>query len=154
MENATDWKNFVADKAAAKAVEVKLPSGMTIKARRPGPMQLALWGRLPFSLTAVVAGGNGEASRTAQETAAEVSKFLRNLLLHCCVYPRISLDPHGEGEILPTDIDDEDLSFIVQWAMRTEESSDLESFRGKRTDVGGRGNGKDVGSAPVEPAAN
>jgi len=151
--NASEWKKCGAAKAAAEAEDLTLPSGMTIKARRPGPLQLALWGRLPFSLVAAVSGETAPAA-SAGEQAAGIAAFLRNLLLYCCVSPRISLDPKGEAEIHPSEINDEDLAFIVKWATSMEESSDLESFRGKRADDRDRGNGKDVRGAPERPLAN
>jgi hypothetical protein len=83
------------------AVELRLPSGMTILARRPDPLQLAA---------------------LALDGAAETAGFSDLLLLFCCVAPRVSLTAAGEDEIHPWDIPPEDSIFIVRWAMRVAES--------------------------------
>jgi hypothetical protein len=123
MASASEWKR--AALRAAEAVELQLPSGVTIRARRPDPLQLAMWGRLPFSLTRAAVGADVAAEPTEVEQAVELARFMRDLLLFCCVAPRVSLTPAGEDEIHPRDIPLEDWTFIVRWAMRVEASVDL-----------------------------
>jgi hypothetical protein len=83
------------------AVELKLPSGITILARRPDPLQLA---------------------ELVSDGAAETAGFSHLLMMFCCVAPRVSLTAAGENEIHPWDIPPEDAIFIVRWAMRVAES--------------------------------
>jgi hypothetical protein len=132
---AQEWKAKSA--AAAEVVDLTLPSGMVIEARRPGPMQLAAWDRLPLLLTDG-AGGAGLSNAEILETAA----FMRELLIYCCVAPRVSMTP-GEEEIAPRDIAEADWLYIVRWAMRTEEAAAVRRFRG----LGANDRGGDRGEA-------
>jgi hypothetical protein len=125
---AKDWK--AKSEVAADVVELPLPSGMVISARRPGPMQLAAWDRLPLLL--MDGDGGGLSNVEVLETAA----FMRELLIYCCVAPRVSMTP-SENEIAPRDIAEADWLYIVRWAMRMEEAAAVRRFRGQRADGGG-----------------
>ena len=140
MSKAQEWRAKAREAAKAGAVELELPSGMVIWARRPNPLQFAAWGKLPLGLAV---GGTAPESLTAEEVA-EVMEFMRLVLEWCCVDPRISLDPVGPEEIHPREIPWEDATFVYRWAMRAEEARNLEGFRGERTDAGGGGNGGTV----------
>jgi len=137
--NANDWVKAGQAAADADAVDLALPSGMVIKARRPDPMQLAVWGVLPFGLaaTASASTGNGSGSLTVSEAAT----LMRTVLEYCCVSPRISLTPAGADEIHPAKIPNPDLMFIVGWALRRPERAPLESFRGDGRDASGSASG-------------
>ncbi len=143
---ATDWRKRAQVAARETAVELELPSGMKILARRPNALQMAAWGRLPLGLASAASGAAAEAS---VEEAGEIAGFLRDVLVYCCVEPRVSLEPKGEDEIHPREIPAEDWTFIVSWAMRVEEARALEGFRRGGADVGGGGDGKDVLVAAV-----
>ena len=139
---ASDWKGAGQRLAEAAAVDLELPSGVVIRARRPDPLQLAMWGNLPLALAppdAAAAGGEGAFLSTAQ--------FARDMLSYCCVSPRISLDPKDMREIHPRDIPMEDTMFILRWAARGEEQELLRSFRAKRQRDSAGGDGGDVGDA-------
>ena len=127
---AKEWK----EKARAKAAELTLPSGMVIRARRPDPLQYAMWNRLPMLLARAAEG----AAAVTSEEAVEISKALRELLLYCCVQPAISETP-GPDEIHPQDIPDEDTHFLIQWAMRVREAAALRPFRRRAADGGAGG---------------
>jgi hypothetical protein len=124
-------------------VELELPSGMKILARRPDPLQLAAWERLPLALAAVASGEQTPGEITAGQVA-ETAGFLRDLLVYCCVEPRVSLNPAGEDEIHPREIPQRDWTFILHWALRVEEARALEGFRPQRADAGGGGDGERV----------
>jgi hypothetical protein len=129
---AKEWK--AKGEAAAEVVELPLPSGMVIKARRPGPMQFAAWNRLPVLLDQAGPAGAG----LSDADAVEVAEFMRALLIYCCVSPRVSLTP-GADEIHPREIPEGDWMKITRWAMRLEEAAAARSFRGRRANDGGGG---------------
>ncbi|MDE2097868.1 MAG: hypothetical protein KGL39_11515 [Patescibacteria group bacterium] len=140
--NANDWEKLGQSEAEAAAVDLSLPSGMVIKARRPDPVMLASWGVLPFSLAAAVSGEGGDAP--ASTKIVEIAKFMRTVLEYCCVSPRISLEPKCSLEIHPARIPDKDAMYIVSWATRRPESASLASFRADGRDGGGSGDGPEV----------
>jgi hypothetical protein len=106
-------------------VDLTLPSGMTIKARRPDPLQMAMWRRLPLSLAAASAEPG---RRLSAEELMENVEAARQMLLYCCISPRISLDPQGDDEIHPRDIPLADSTFLLRWATRQKEADDLRPF--------------------------
>jgi hypothetical protein len=121
---------------------------MTIRARRPDPMQFTQWQMLPTMLAnAAVPGGAPD-----EEECKRIAELLRELLVWCCLEPRVSLDPKDDSEIHPREIADKDLWFIVAWAMRLKEVEALRPFRGERADGSGSHNGEAVLMQTVEPA--
>jgi len=142
MHTASEWKEKAAQAARQGAVELDLPSGMKILARRPAPGDMAVWGGLPFSL-AVAAAKKTDPATVSNQDVLDMIAFNRDLLVYCVLEPRISLSP-GPEEIHPRDIPFEDWQFIVHWAMRVEEARNLESFRGRRSDGGDSGDGQSV----------
>jgi len=147
MDRAQQWREAARTTALIDAVELELPSGAKVMARRPGPAFFAEHGRLPLSLAAKAAGedvGGGAALETATDGAvADFMTFLREVLLFCVLDPRISVSP-GPGEISPREIPDTDVRYIVEWAIRGPEAVRLESFRRRPADGSDRGDGKDV----------
>jgi hypothetical protein len=147
---ATEWKNKGRAAAEAEAVDLELPSGMTIKARRPDAIQVAMWGQLPLGLAAAVQATNGEAAGPAsvEEIRAGIA-LSRDILAYCCVSPSISLDPKGENAIHPKDIPMGDVMFILRWARRGEEADALRTFRDERQSAGAGGDGGEVRSEAI-----
>lgn len=152
MSRASVWKARSQESARAEAIELELPSGMTILARRPDAAQLAVWGRLPLQLAA--AAVKQETPAFTAEDGVELMTFYRDLLTYCCIEPRISLAPAGEDEIHPKDVPQDDWQYILRWAMRFEEGRKFEGFRGERTGIGVGGDGEDVGGAAVGVAGD
>jgi hypothetical protein len=150
--NAKDWRLRAAEEAAATAVDLTLPSGMTIRARRPDPLQMAMWRRLPLSLAATAAGETGSAM--SPEELMESVEASRQMLLYCCVSPRISLEPVGDDEIHPRDIPLGDAVFILRWAMRSEEAEKLRPFRIVEGAGDGGGDGQTVRAAAERAAGD
>lgn len=134
MGKASEWRAKA--QAAAEVVELTLPSGMTIMARRPDPAQLAVWGVLPGSLVGAV-GDAGTRGRGDAESTDSRMDAIRDLFVWCCVSPRISLNPEGDDEIHPREVPQADWLHIVRWALRSEEAAALESFRPERGHAGG-----------------
>jgi hypothetical protein len=155
MDKATEWEAKDRETALAEAEPLTLPSGMVILARRPDPVQLVAWNKLPLILAGAAGGDTGTtaAAPTDEQQMVEVAGFYRDLLVYCCVDPQVSLVP-GPGKILPVKIPKQDWTFIVNWAMRSREAAALRSFRDGRTDGGGGGDGEGVWSPAVEPAGD
>lgn len=164
MSNAVNkadlWEKKARAVAIEEAVDLLLPSGMTIRALRPGPGFLAAHGHLPLSLAthAIALGGEditerGRKAEASHESTLTFAAFLRDLLETCVVEPRISLTP-GPGEIRPSRIPDCDLHYIFHWAMRGSEAEGLETFRRKRNDAPARDDSTQVPPAPINAAGH
>ena len=147
-----EWRAKQRVEAVAAAVELTLPSGLTILARRPDPMQMLSWGRLPLGLAAAAApeGGGGIGN---DELLAGI-EFSRQLLQYCFVKPQISLDPKGDSEIHPREIPLEDSMWVMRWARRTEETEKVRSFRGIRPGDRTSSDGGDVRTEAVGDGDN
>jgi hypothetical protein len=149
--NVREWRAAQAKRAAATEGEpLTLPSGLSVMARRPDPQQLMIWGYLPLGLAS---DGLRAETPSAEERLATLS-LMRELLLYCLISPRVSLNPMGDDEISPREIDDEDLRFIVGWAMRSEEVEKLRPFRRQRTNADSGDDGEGAGSAAVGAAGD
>jgi hypothetical protein len=123
---------------------------MTIRARRPDPAQFIEWNMLPMMLARAVQ----TPAEFDDEQARRVMELMRELLVWCCLEPRVSLEPKDESEIHPREISDADLFFIVGWAMRLKEVESFRPFRPKRSDDRGSGDGEAVLLQTVEPAGD
>jgi len=150
---ASEWRRLSQEAALKEAIELQLPSGAKILARRPDPAQVAMWGRLPLGLSAAAASG-GAPQPITDEQALEVVHLSRQMLCYCCVEPRISLDPRGDDEIHPRDIPPEDLLFLLRWAMRREEAEQLRPFCGVGANAGAGGDGQNIWTAPFGAAGD
>jgi hypothetical protein len=139
---ADAWRAKARKEAEEEAQELKLPSGMTIRARRPGPALLASHAQLPLGLATLASGENAAAAERV-EASIETAKFLYDLLIYCVVSPKISRTP-GPSTILPGDLPDIDVKFIIAWAMRGEEAARLATFRTGRGDGAGGSDGGGV----------
>lgn len=132
MTRAEEWR-------AKAAVKLMLPSGMEVRARRPGPLQLAEWGRLPMQLAAAASGESGN----APGDLGEMAEHIRRIVGWCLVEPRVP------EEIQAEEIPGEDLGFLWRWALRVEEGARLEGFRGERGDGDAGGDSGEVRAAAV-----
>jgi len=128
---ADDWRARARQSAIDEAEDLALPSGITIRARRPDALQLATWGRLPLTLASMVSKQSADADappEISDADALDAMAFVRDLLLTCCIDPRVSLTPESPDEIHPRDIPQQDWVFLVAWAMRWTEASALKPF--------------------------
>jgi hypothetical protein len=146
VTSAKAWKK------ASQGIQLELPSGNVVKARRPGVQNLLATGYLPDSLMPIInesiQKGKALPPSKIQETIDSNSSVLLEIMdatdriaAKCVIEPvvryhRVEVD--GEWEDIPDedrddeivytdDIDDGDKSFIFQWAMGG--SADLERFR-------------------------
>ncbi len=132
-------------------VRVVLPtSGLTVKLRRPSPMWFLFHGHLPISLAArqSAAGEAPKGSRGALQSAeefVEFSKWMVELLSEVFVGPKLSLRP-GPEEISPEWLAEEDVNFIIRWAVGEVEA--------QVTGESGQGNECDSENSPRSPAGD
>ena len=136
MTRAEEWRGKA-------QVELELPSGMKIVARRPGALQLAKRGRLPLVLAAAVSGAPG-----TEADLDETANYIREIVNWCLV------DPEAPREIAADEIPAEDLTYLWRWALRVEEARALEGFRGGGRDAGAGGDGADLRAAAVGAAGD
>jgi hypothetical protein len=122
------WRTFGQKAAQAEAQELELPSGMVVRARRPGPVLLAQYARLPLTLAAKVSDESPNAVDGSAGELLNFAEFLREILVYCVVEPGISMNPEV-GQIHPHEIPNGDFEFIIGWALRREEAASLEFFR-------------------------
>ncbi len=156
MTRAEEWRQRARELAQSQAVELLLPSGTRVLARRPGPQEFARWDKLPMGLASAAISGNGAGapdSASVQEFE-ELRRFYAQVLEWCLVDPRISANPESPEEIKAAEIPLEDWTFLLGWALRVEEGRALETFRGQRADAGAGGDGQDVRAAAVEPGGD
>lgn len=138
-----DYRVFASKhRTGENTIDVKAPSGYVWKMKTPPIQEFILAGKLPAALTAKLTKiatehkDNSEEAQKAMLAKLTPDDFLanlafgRDLLVHCAVDPKISLNPTSEDEISPEEIIPEDFMFLIGWVMRggtTGES--LDSFR-------------------------
>ena len=117
---AGDWKAAARAAREARAEPLLLPSGATILAVKPEPLEWIMSGRIPQRLLAAALQGDGVLSPEARaeisrEEILDLACFAAQLVKASVVRP-----PVGEGpdEISLDDIPVEDRAFIFAWACR------------------------------------
>ncbi len=126
-----DWQAAAEAQRRARAVRLTLPSGTTILAARPEPLEWVVAGRLPARLiTAAVEPEGDTAHEMTTEEVLELAGFASHLVEASVLEPPIG---EGPGEISLRDIPAEDCVFIFEWACRAlSESEEAESDEGLR----------------------
>ncbi len=118
IANSEAWR--AASRAARKsrAEHLRLPSGATILAARPEPLEWIMSGRVPQRLLAA-ALSNGSAPQRKTEISREeildLARFATQLVRASVVEPAIG---DGPGEIGLEEIPVKDRAFIFEWACR------------------------------------
>jgi hypothetical protein len=133
------WHSAMASDRLARAEHLRLPSGATILAVRPDPLEWILSGRIPQHLlgAALEAGptlSGGADREMTREEILELAAFARQLVKASVVKPAIG---EGPDEIALDDIPIQDRAFIFEWACRA---------LGNKSGVGSRQSG--VGQEP------
>ncbi len=105
-------------------MELQLPSGAKIIARKPSAELLALWG-LSLQLPA------GEPESWTESDLDRLAHILCDLLTYVFVEPRIALDRNVQGAIHPTNVPKEDWVYLVKWAVRKEAVPPTRPARGR-----------------------
>ena len=114
------WRHAAKADREARAEHLTLPSGATILAARPEPLEWVMSGRIPQGLLAValedpespMAGGDRELTR---EEILDLAAFAARLVEASVVDPPIG---DGPDEIPLDDIPIRDRAFIFEWACR------------------------------------
>jgi hypothetical protein len=114
------WRQAAKADRKDRAEQLTLPSGATILAARPEPLEWVMSGRIPQGLLAValedaessLAGGDRELTR---EEILDLAAFAARLVEASVVDPPIG---DGPDEIALDDIPIRDRAFIFEWACR------------------------------------
>lgn len=119
MENhiatAEDFRSALS--AERRVERVTLPKlCKPVLMRRPSPLWFIFRGQLPQTLAVSAVGSTAAHAAESEEDAHKLACWIMDLLSEVMVQPRISLSP-GPGEIPPDLISDEDLDFIIRWAV-------------------------------------
>ncbi|HET9179019.1 MAG TPA: hypothetical protein VFQ24_11740 [Terriglobia bacterium] len=114
------WRRAAKEDRESRAEQLTLPSGATILAARPEPLEWVMSGRIPQGLLAVAlddaespqGGGDRELTR---EEILDLAAFAARLVEASVVDPPIG---DGPDEIALDDIPIRDRAFIFEWACR------------------------------------
>lgn len=131
VSSSKAWRSAMALDRLARAEHLRLPSGATILAVRPEPLEWILSGRIPQHLlgAALETGptlSSGADREMTREEILELAAFARQLVKASVVKPAIG---EGPDEIALDDIPVQDRAFIFEWACRA---------LGRKSGVGGR----------------
>lgn len=137
---AQEWREKADAVAEADLVDLPLPSGMVIRARRPGPSRSERWRRLP---TLIGQASQEAAVSLSNDDILEMIGLMREMVSWCCAEPRIAVDG-AAGTMHARDVPDRDLLALVRWALGTPLAEGLWAFRPERPDSPGDGGGGDV----------
>ena len=118
--SAADWRAASQAARTERAERLVLPSGATILAARPEPLEWILAGRLPQRLLALTLGDSPSASLAGEREASreeilDLARFAVQLVTAAVIEPHIG---DGPGEITLDEIPIEDRAFIFEWACR------------------------------------
>jgi len=121
IASPAEWRAASRADRRARAELLRLPSGATILAARPQPLEWVLSGRLPQRLLAVaLESGQRPAAAAAPEISREevldLARFARQLVEASIVEPPIG---EGPGEIPLDEIPVADRAFLFEWACRS-----------------------------------
>ncbi len=137
--NASDWSR------KKKTEPLQLPSGAVVEVKISGIAPLLMANIMPMTLLSTSDGKDAvedEGLSAAQSMAVSkgysaISKIVQSMV----VSPRIIFDENAEirsGEVSAYDVPSEDLNFLMDYCLKTEEAKKLKSFRaiGTRGDAG------------------
>lgn|SRR5487761_220442 len=110
-------QDFIASRRSEASVErVTLPKlGKAVLMRRPSPLWFVFHQSLPQTLAANIEPSSQKPLHTADDVK-KLAEWIVALVSEVMVQPRVSLSP-GPEEVSPDVIADEDLNFIIRWAM-------------------------------------
>ncbi len=119
IATAESWRAASQASRVEHAERLRLPSGATILATRPEPLEWILAGRLPQRLLGAAMKSAPDGGPTAREMTREeileLAQFAEQLVRAAIVEPCIG---NGPGEIALEDIPVQDRAFVFEWACR------------------------------------
>jgi len=123
------WRLAAQSDREARAEHLLLPSGATILAARPEPLEWVMSGRIPQGLLAVVLDDpqslpGGDDRELSREEILDLASFAARLVAASVVDPPIG---DGPDEIALDEIPIRDRAFIFEWACRALSGSEEES---------------------------
>lgn len=112
------WRSASQEARIERAERLHLPSGTTILAARPEPLEWILAGRLPQRLLGVALENQPSAQSAAgqgisREEILELARFATQMIRAAVIEPRIG---EGANEIALEEIPLQDRVFIFEWA--------------------------------------
>ena len=146
------WRLAAKADREARAELLVLPSGATILAARPEPLEWVMSGRIPQGLLAValedpqspLAGGDRELTR---EEILDLAGFAARLVVASVVDPPIG---DGPDEIPLDEIPIRDRAFIFEWACRALDGNGAEATAEGPAKAGADSTQEDISSAKLE----
>ena len=146
------WRSAAKADREARAEQLVLPSGATILAARPEPLEWVMSGRIPQGLLAVamedpespLAEGDRELTR---EEILDLASFAARLVVASVVDPPIG---DGPDEILLDDIPICDRAFIFEWACRALSGDDARTLAQGPANNAANATKEDLSSAKLE----
>ncbi len=120
IASSVTWRSAMVADRIMRAEHLRLPSGATILAVKPEPLEWILSGRIPQHLLGAAldtgAATPSDADRVmTREEILDLAWFARQLVKASVVKPVIG---DGPGEIALDDVPVEDRAFIFEWACR------------------------------------
>jgi len=112
---ANEWRK-------ARETALKLPSGKTILAKRPDPIDLVLQdGVIPDSLAQLIVeqigGSTNSQWKPSREEVGKIGHMMNTVAKAVFVYPEIVESDPGEGQITIDDVSADDKMFLLNWAL-------------------------------------
>ena len=107
-------------KAERPVVEVVPPSGFVFKFKKPSPLKFVLSNGLPTSLAGEMSADKEKVKKAVEKVSEddliETLIRLRDLVIDLSVEPKLVLgEPSDEEELSVDDVEDEDLSYLLNW---------------------------------------
>jgi len=126
------WRRAAQTDREARAERLVLPSGATILAARPEPLEWVMSGRIPQGLLAVAledtqSPPGGDDRELTREEILDLASFAARLVAASVVDPPIG---DGPDEISLDDIPIRDRAFIFEWACRALSGDEGEAPQG------------------------
>lgn len=119
IATAEAWREASHQSRLENAERLRLPSGATILAARPEPMEWILAGRLPQQLLSAAlldsSRGPVPAREMTRDEILELARFAGQMVRAAIIEPRLG---NGPGEIALDEIPVGDRAFIFEWACR------------------------------------
>jgi hypothetical protein len=155
IATAEDWQAATETSRRARAERLTLPSGATILAVRPEPLEWVMSGRLPQRLLAVAlepkGAQGGEKGQPAHEMTGEEILELAQFA-HLLIEASVLEPPIGDGpdEIPMGEIPPDDCAFIFEWACRALSEDDGRRGQARSREPGKRAAEEEVSSGKLE----